>query len=152
MKTDLLLFSSSFCFLNTLPPSQSSLSKFFVPCHNFKNELPLCFIKQAALLHSPDPPSLEGPKTGPTILANAAAAAAAAAKSGTTSTSSAFSKTTARGGGREQKKEEKAKKRRSRTLVVATCAGVWHRTLSLLLSFEGSRRDDFDFMLAVTPR
>ena len=42
--------------------------------------------------------------------------------------------------------------RRSPTLVVATCAGVWPRTLSLILSLEGSQADDFDFMLAVTPR
>ena len=40
----------------------------------------------------------------------------------------------------------------SQTLVVATCAGVWHRTLSLILSLEASHKDDFDFMLAVTPR
>ena len=40
----------------------------------------------------------------------------------------------------------------SDTLVVATCAGVWYRTLSLILSLEASHKDDFDFMLAVTPR
>jgi len=38
---------------------------------------------------------------------------------------------------------------RSRTLVVATCAGVWHKTLSLVVSLEGSTADDFDFLLAV---
>jgi hypothetical protein len=41
---------------------------------------------------------------------------------------------------------------RSRTLLVATCAGVWPRTLSFLLSLEGNTRDAFDFVLAVTPR
>jgi hypothetical protein len=41
---------------------------------------------------------------------------------------------------------------RSRTLIVATCAGVWPRTLSLLVSLESNTRDDFDFLLAVTPR
>jgi hypothetical protein len=42
--------------------------------------------------------------------------------------------------------------RPSRNLVVATCAGVWQRSFSLLLSLEGCRRDNFDFVLAVTPR
>ena len=41
---------------------------------------------------------------------------------------------------------------RSRTLVAATCAGVWIRTLSLLLSLDTVHNDDFDFLLAVTPR
>ena len=32
---------------------------------------------------------------------------------------------------------------RSKTLVAATCAGVWIRTLTLLLSLDTVHRDDF---------
>ena len=32
------------------------------------------------------------------------------------------------------------------------CTGVWVRTLTLLLSLDTVHTDDFDFILAVTPR
>jgi len=46
-----------------------------------------------------------------------------------------------------------AKKRvRSPVLLAVTCAGVWPRTLTALLSLEGHTRDSFDVIVAVTPR